>query len=415
MTSFAQQNRLQGSSPDLQPAAGGLQGGAHGVLQGAGAAVGAGIEAVRQRTLGNAFLQQLLQQRQQVDLSQYEWLVNIYVTTGALEQAEAEALVQAASAAQLQQAMAGEVTTEDAAAGGNVPAADLGTSDRSRAQPLDWQSAPRRGHMSPETPDAEGHDAATETMQSTFQEHRSDLMTEDFGAGVTLEQVRQAISLAQLVEQPAVASHLQARLSRVNQHAVVSSLNVEDSGRYAPTGTATYCNIYAYDFVTAMGAYIPRVWWYDAAMRRIEAGEQVAPVYGETVYEVNANGINRWLDTYGAGFGWTQAADMTAAQAAANAGSVVITSAANRNARASGHISVVLPERGDSTAQRHEDETVEAPLQSQAGASNFNADHNSRGLGQDQWWEDTTHTNGGAWINRGGAGSPIVTPEALGR
>jgi hypothetical protein len=50
-------------------------------------------------------------------------------------------------------------------------------------------------------------------------------------------------------------SHVHLRQGRrISQYAVVETLNVEDSGRYAPGGGSTYCNIYAHDVAHALGA-----------------------------------------------------------------------------------------------------------------------------------------------------------------
>ena len=421
--SYSQQSiaPLQGSSPQLQGSSPQLQGSSP-QLQGSSP----GLQ--RQGRLGNSFLQQMLGLGGQgqgqaaapaVDLAQYEWLLGVYVGSGALSREDAAAMVQSATPAQLQAMM----TPGEGAAtppGSALPEANMDMARNSRARPLNWDSTPAPGHISPEAADGQTN-AGTATLSETFGLHRTQLMAEDFGEGVTLQQIRSAIALADSLGRGTVSGHLRARLFRINQYAVVETLNVEDSGRYQPGGGNTYCNIYAYDVVTALGAYIPRVWWTPNAIARIQAGEQVAVEYGQTVTELNANALNTWMRTWGAEFGWSQAASMTAAQDAANSGKVAIILAANANPRRSGHINVILAERGDHTAQRHpaaEDGTpgeVEVPLQSQAGASNFKYDDNSRGLNQDQWWENATHTDGAAWINSGSGQSSIITPSDLGR
>jgi hypothetical protein len=72
---------------------------------------------------------------------------------------------------------------------------------------------------------------------------------------------------------------------------IVRYLNVESSIRYARTPDTTYCNIYAHDYCTLSGVYLPRVWWTAKAVDRFAAGGTVPVKYGETVAEVNANGL----------------------------------------------------------------------------------------------------------------------------
>lgn len=369
----------------------------------------------------------------ELDLAPYEWLLALYAGAGLTRQ-QAEALLQTATDAQRALITAppeAEATPQD----GDIPDASLDEHAANRARPLDWGANPRAGHLSPETPEGQTGQVGGQTLGTTFTQHRDALFAEEFGAGVTLLQVRGAIAFADAMAQPDVASGLRARLFRVNQYAVVESLNVEDSGRYQPGGGSTYCNIYAYDVVTALGAYIPRTWWYDAVLTRIQNGEEavsqseyerrvnagepvtglIRPEYGVTVREMNANSLNTWMRTYGDDFGWTEATNMTAAQDAANGGKVVVVLASNANPSRSGHITVVLAETDEHTAARDDAGEVRAPLQSQAGASNFKHRNNDAGEGRDQWWENNSHVDGAAWINSGSGQSPIVTPESLGR
>jgi hypothetical protein len=365
-----------------------------------------------------------------VDISQYTWLVGVYVASGALDQASAEALLTQASAEQLAATLSVADSTAVAPASPAVPAADLGTDDNNRAMPLDWSAPVAAGHIRPEASETAASGSA---LGDVFQAHLTDLMAESFGAGVTLDQVRGAIQLADALGRADVSAALQAGLFRANQYAAVATLNVEDSSRYAASGETTYCNIYAYDLVTALGAYIPRTWWYNNAISRIQAGETpisvaehesriasgqsvagtIHPVYGETVRELDANSLNTWMQEWGASFGWSRAASADAAQQAANAGNIVVILADGLGVP--GHVSVVLSEGYGSTADRDAGGEVYAPLQSQAGAINANHDTLSQGEGSAQWWEDSLHADGGFWISSGTATSPIVTPESLGR
>src|SRR5262245_9719 len=86
--------------------------------------------------------------------------------------------------------------------------------------------------------------------------------------------------------------------------AIVRFLNVEASVRYARTTENTFCNIYAYDYCTLAGVFLPRVWWTGKALDRFAAGEVVPVKYGETIAEVNANGLYEWLREFGPQFGW---------------------------------------------------------------------------------------------------------------
>jgi len=151
-------------------------------------------------------------------------------------------------------------------------------------------------------------------------------------------------------------------------------LDVENVGanrRWAPARN-TYCNIYAHDYCALAGAYLPRIWWLPPALRELRAGRPVAPVYGKTVGEMNANALFDWLVKFGPEFGWSRLPDATAAQAAANGGGVVVWSGAKKDAALSGHITVVVPETAERTARRHAATgAVEIPLQSQAGRSNL--------------------------------------------
>lgn len=148
---------------------------------------------------------------------------------------------------------------------------------------------------------------------------------------------------------------------------IADYLDVEKSARYIPTPSATFCNIYAHDFAYLMGAYVPRVFWSPEAWSRILRGETVVPTYGGTVFEMNANALYDWFANTGGRFGWVDAG-LTRGQQAANAGKCVILVAANLNRRASGHITVVMPEgnlRADTVRG-----VVTIPVQSQAGRVN---------------------------------------------
>lgn len=90
---------------------------------------------------------------------------------------------------------------------------------------------------------------------------------------------------------------------------VINFLNVEHSLRYQPKASLTYCNVYAYDLIKLLGAYIPRVWWTSDAINSIRNGDDVVPRWGETVEEYNTRMIYDWFLTFGEQFNWLKARD----------------------------------------------------------------------------------------------------------
>lgn len=87
---------------------------------------------------------------------------------------------------------------------------------------------------------------------------------------------------------------------------------------YTPTTIRPFCNVYAYDLVTAMGAYLPREWWTDDAAQEIADGQSVSP---RRVVQQNANDLGDWLEGYGERYGWVRLGGAEAAQETANAAS----------------------------------------------------------------------------------------------
>ena len=378
----------------------------------------------------------------QLDLAAYQWLIDIYVTSGALSDADARQMLQHGDATVIQRAMvcrdmgtpsAPQVfdpQTAQTTDGDTVPSGvHLGEHRSSRAYMLDWDT--RHNSLTPETADGTNGQSS---MREMFTAHRRAQLQAAFGAEANMDYVRSAIEIAEGLGRADVASSLRATLFRVNQYAMVESLNVEDSQRYAPGGGSTYCNIYAYDMVTALGGYLPRVWWYQRAITRIQNGAQVvtreeyrrmqqagenvdnhiAPIYAETVHEMNANALTAWMREWGQYFGWTEADDAAAAQEQANSGKVVIVLAANANPRRSGHVTVVLAESSDHEAPTNDEGEIVAPLQSQAGSSNYKYGDEAGQRGRNNWWNNASHTNGGFWVFNGATRSPIITPEQIG-
>jgi hypothetical protein len=93
---------------------------------------------------------------------------------------------------------------------------------------------------------------------------------------------------------------------------------------------------------------------------------------------------------------------------AASQGKLIILLASNVNPRASGHVSVLMPESKQIQAVRENNKVV-GVVQSQAGATNFKLDNHRK-----QWWKDKKHTLGAAWIFEGRPSSPLLPPEQLG-
>lgn len=170
---------------------------------------------------------------------------------------------------------------------------------------------------------------------------------------------------------------------------IIKWLNVEQSKRYKPANGSTFCNIYAFDYCHLANTYIPRVWWTRKAIATLAAGGSVAPVFGVTVSELNANSIFNWLEEFGRDFGWVRTFDMTDLQNAANAGQVGIICAQRRELNRPGHIVAVAPENGGHQATRRGGQ-VTVPLQSQAGVSNFD-------YGGKIWWTGSQFGKFGFW------------------
>jgi hypothetical protein len=173
--------------------------------------------------------------------------------------------------------------------------------------------------------------------------------------------------------------------------AIVEWLDVENSARYAPNSQNTYCNIYAYDYCYLADVYLPRVWWRASAITRLENRESVAPIYDETVVELNANSLFNWFKEYSARFGWRRTFDLDEMQEAANVGNVAIVCGHNRIPNRSGHIAPVVPETDAHEAVRTGGR-VARPLQSQAGRVN-------RMYMPQVWWTQETFRDWGFWIN----------------
>ena len=183
---------------------------------------------------------------------------------------------------------------------------------------------------------------------------------------------------------------------RAELAAIIDYLAVDKAAhkRYRPTGSATFCNIYAHDYCHLAGVYLPRVWWSAAAIEKLAQGQTVAPLLGNTIDEQRANDLFRWLRDFGMRFGWRQTGSLTKMQQEVNQGAIGVIVARRKNDGLSGHIAVVVPETGDETAKRDAAGEVTAPLQSQAGRTNFRY-----GTGGTNWWKGDQFAESAFWIH----------------
>ena len=407
-----------------------------------GTAIGRGIA----RTLQGAGDGAYIEAPEPLDLTIYQWLIDICVASGAMSAGEVGIWLHAADRSTLLTAIThqpggatgvdtvfapDEATTED---GDTIPSGvHLGTHRSSRAYMIDAGADQERTTLEPEA--VEGLDGDS-SIADYFEAHQERLIGDEFGAGATLTNVQRALHVARTLGNAELAEAIRRKLFRANQYAVIETLNSPDSDRYERTPNSTYCNIYAADFAVMMGAYVPRVWWNNSAIRRLEGGATavtsaqyntmvaaqedvsnvIRPLYPSpgnagTIREMNADSLAAWFEAYGAGFGWNSVEDMHAAQESANAGQLVIAVAANT--AGSGHISVIPSESEEHVARYNDDSEMTSPLQSQAGGTNYKftdtrtSDYN--------WWEGRTYHTDGFYVHSGSVSSSVATPEELGR
>jgi hypothetical protein len=147
--------------------------------------------------------------------------------------------------------------------------------------------------------------------------------------------------------------------SAANYSNVINQFAVQFNPRYTPRDsngdgvTDTFCNIFAWDVTSAMGAPIPH--WVDRLVYQQLTGS--LPPNNASQGELTATLTALWLQSQGATNGWSQvsAAD---AQSDANLGRPVVVCG-------DGHIAIVRP--GSINAN--------GPTTAQAGLYNFNLGH----------------------------------------
>lgn len=295
--------------------------------------------------------------------------------------------------------------------GGVVPPVHSETPQGSRASRIDWGATPGTFSLAAEK------GMEDKALLAIFETKFAQQLAASFGAGATLEHLQLLLAAARGGPSgegdPQEVARINEGLWRAKEYAVIETLQVDRSTRYRRDAKGTYCNVYAYDVVTALGAYLPRVWWRDTgpiesgkvavvSVPELRAKQQetgikdpaglgvVAPILGETTYEVNANGLADWFNQWGRSFGWDRTADVAQAQRAANSGHVVVIVAANARAP-HGHISVVIAEVAthEAPSELMDDQAgppmptsaMTVPLQSQAGHDNFKYGANGA------WWK----------------------------
>jgi hypothetical protein len=183
---------------------------------------------------------------------------------------------------------------------------------------------------------------------------------------------------------------------RVELATIIDYLGVDNPAylRYQPRPGVTFCNIYAHDFCYLAGVYLPRVWWTQDAIERLTQGQTVEPVLGATIDEQRANDLFRWLRAFGLRFGWRQASTLTELQTEVNTGAIGLIVARRTENGRPGHIVAVVPETNTQQAKRDGTGAVIAPLQSEAGSTNF-----SYGTGRFNWWRGAQFAESAFWIH----------------
>ena len=166
------------------------------------------------------------------------------------------------------------------------------------------------------------------------------------------------------------------------------------NARYQSRDGLTFCNIYAHDYCHLASVYLPRVWWTNRALLALAKGTVVAPLIGDTIEEVRANGLFRWLRDFGPAFGWRQTGTLSKLQQEANQGAVCLIVARRKEDGRSGHVVMVVPETPSQVAKRNALGEVINPVQSQAGRQNFR-----RAMGPSNWWKGAQFADSAFWLH----------------
>jgi hypothetical protein len=172
-------------------------------------------------------------------------------------------------------------------------------------------------------------------------------------------------------------------------HRLIRKLDVSNSPRYQRTIEDTYCNVYSFDYCHFAQVYLPTVWWDDAAIAKLQKGEDVLPVFNVTVHPIYSNAIHDWFLKWGESYGWQRMTSLTEIQHKVNIeGGVGIICAQRKIEGLSGHIVPIVPETDKKKAFR-ENDLVVYPLQSQAGKINYNLFAKKRR----DWWNNDRYSS----------------------
>ncbi|WP_029269979.1 hypothetical protein [Flavobacterium sp. KJJ] len=172
-------------------------------------------------------------------------------------------------------------------------------------------------------------------------------------------------------------------------HRLINKLDVETNLRYQRTVEDTYCNVYSYDFCYFAKVYLPTVWWTDESLQKIAKGQEIEPVFEQSVDRIYSSAIHDWFLEWGASFGWKRMFTADEIQIKVNAeGGIGIICAKRKIKGLSGHIVPVVPETDLHKAYR-ENGVVIYPLQSQAGKLNYNYFAEVR----KDWWKDELYSS----------------------
>lgn len=145
---------------------------------------------------------------------------------------------------------------------------------------------------------------------------------------------------------------------------VIDQFSVTTNGRYKRTRNSTYCNIFAWDVMSAMNVSLPH--WIS------RAGAPANP-YEKGASELTANATYDWLYKYGPKYGWSR---ITAQKAQERANNGYPTVGVWKNTgKGSGHIAVIRPETKSYTY------TENNPVVAQAGGTNYKITKASKGFG----------------------------------
>lgn len=172
-------------------------------------------------------------------------------------------------------------------------------------------------------------------------------------------------------------------------HRLIRKLDVSNSIRYQRTPEDTYCNVYSFDYCFHAKVYLPTVWWTEESIEKLQQGEDVIPVFNETVMPIYSNAIHDWFIKWGESFGWKRISSLTEIQQrVSKEGGVGIICAKRKIFGLSGHIVPIVPETERRKAYRENDEVI-YPLQSQAGKLNYNYFARKRGA----WWKHDRYSS----------------------